>query len=128
MQKKIQMTKKKIFFIVGLILVAIIITTLLYNPKSPGSKEAGTSAIKQSVEVSLNVYELEGGWAYKVLINNTTFIAQELIPGIPNNKKFVSKTDAEKCGNLVIRKIKAHQLPSISKSELDSLKIHYETD
>ena len=125
MLKKIQMIKKKGIFIVGIVLIAVIITTLVYHPVSPGSKTTGTSAIKESPIVSLKVYEVNNGWAYKVMVNNASFIVQEQIPGIAGQKAFQSKADAEKCGKLVVQKIKKQQFPALSKAELDSLGIQF---
>ncbi|MFA9391558.1 MAG: DUF4907 domain-containing protein [Prolixibacteraceae bacterium] len=118
------MIDKKRIIVIGLILIATIITIVLYT-KSPGSKEAGTSAIQAGHLASLNVYEIEGGWAYEVKIDTSVMLFQEQIPGMPNNVKFSTKADALKCGKLVMQKLKKQQRPSISKTELDSLKISY---
>lgn len=119
------MTKKKSILIVGLILLAVIVTTYIVHTESPGSKETGTSAIQQEPEINLTVYALENGWAYKVLINNSIFIDQENIPGLTGDKVFQSKSEAEKCGQLVIKKLRQRVIPSVSKEELDSLGIRY---
>lgn len=120
------MTKKKLgILFVGLLLITTIIVTLLYNPKSPGSEESGTSSMVLPVKAKVNVYTIDEGWAYEILFDSKVFIFQESIPGIASNKKFQSKTDAQKCGELVLKKIKQKKIPSITKAELDSLGIVY---
>lgn len=119
------MTKKKGIITVGLILLAVIATTLLYYSESPGSQEAGTSSTQKQADIALNVYTIDNGWAYKILINNSTFIVQEQIPGAPGDKTFQSKSDAKKCGELVVEKLKKRIIPSVTKDELDSLGINY---
>lgn len=119
-------TNKKGVLIVGLLLFAAIIATILYQPKSPGSVESGTSSLKKSQNASVHVYQIEGGWAYEILVDSKAFIVQEQIPGIANLKKFNTETDAQKCGQLVLDKLIKHKNPSVSKQELDSLGIVYQ--
>lgn len=116
--------QKKGILIIGLILVATIITIILYHPASPGSKEAGTSSMEQHI-ASLQVVEIDSGWAYKVMVDTTVLIYQKQIPGISGAPKFTSKKDAQKCGELVMQKLKKQRIPSISRAELDSLGINY---
>lgn len=117
--------KKKGILIVGLLLIAAIIATILYNPKSPVSEEHGTSSINTPSTAKLNVYKIENGWGYEILVDSKVFIYQESIPGLPSNVKFISKSDAKKCGELVLEKLTDGKIPYISKSELDSLQISY---
>lgn len=123
MQRRIQMTKK--FSLLLAIIFCATITTTLYQCKSPGSKQSGTIVLNQSGKLQLQVTEQNGNWSYQIFVDEQCLIAQEFIPGVPGNKKFTSKSDAEQCGQLVIAKLQARQAPSISKMELDSMKIKY---
>jgi hypothetical protein len=119
------MTKnKKLVLISGLILlIVILITGLQHHIKSPG-QQPGTSSMHR-LPLRLNVYQIDKGWGYEVLVDTTVFIFQETIPGIQGKKIFQSKHDATKCGQLLINKMEARKHLSISKHELDSLAIVY---
>ena len=122
------MTKNKInLSIIGVLLIASIIATILHDKKSPGSNESGTSSIAVvPSSVSLKVYPINEGWGYKIYLDSTLYIFQETIPGFSGNHKFKSQSDAMLCGELVIKKIKQDKVPFISVEELDSLKINYQ--
>ena len=121
------MTKNKInLLIIGVLLIASIIATILHDKKSPGSNESGTSSMAVPSSVSLKVYPLDEGWGYKIYLDSTLYIFQETIPGFSGNHKFKSQSDAMQCGELVIKKIKLNKVPFISVEELDSLKIDYQ--
>lgn len=64
------------------------------------------------------------GFGYNILIDGTLFIHQNSIPSLPGNTAFPSQEKAELVANLVIHKLKNNIMPpSVSKQELDSLKI-----
>jgi len=64
------------------------------------------------------------GFGYNILIDGALFIHQNSIPSLPGNNGFSSKEKAECVANLVIHKLKNNIMPpSVSKQELDSLKI-----
>jgi len=68
----------------------------------------------------------EGGWGYEIYRNNKRLINQTTIPAVGGNKKFVSYEQANKVGDLVLKKLsKRDGLPTIFIKELDSLKISY---
>ncbi len=121
------MTKNKIGILsIGLLLVVVLLVTLLYNPKSPGSEEFGTSSMVLPQNAHVNVYPIDSmSWAYEIIIDDQIFIFQETIPGIPNKKLFKNKANAKSCGELVLKKLKANKIPSITKDELDSLGVAY---
>ena len=67
---------------------------------------------------------VENTWGYDIYIGKPVFIHQPNLPGLPGNKGFKSKTDAEKVARLVIEKInKGEMPPSISTRELKELKV-----
>lgn len=118
------MTKKHFgFLILGILITAMVVLKFVNYSKHESQNQ---SPFNTSGQLTLNVYQLEDGyWAYKLLTNKKPFIIQEHIPGVAGVKKFKTKTDAEKCGELVLIKIQNSQPPSITRNELDSLKISY---
>jgi hypothetical protein len=67
---------------------------------------------------------VQNTFGYVILDNKKAIIRQPSIPGLPGIKGFSKKEDAEKAARLVINKISNHlSPPTISKYELDSLKI-----
>ena len=66
----------------------------------------------------------KSGFGYNILVDGSIFIHQATIPSLPGNKAFDSKEKAELVANLVSHKLKNNIMPpSVSKEELDSLKI-----
>ena len=64
------------------------------------------------------------GWGYDILINDTIFVHQDIIPGVSGMRGFKTEEQAAKVGNLVLEKMKmGKRLPSVSPKELDSLGI-----
>jgi len=64
------------------------------------------------------------GFGYNILVDGALFIRQNSIPSLPGNTAFPSLEKAEIVANLVINKLKNNIMPpSVSKQELDSLKI-----
>ena len=65
-------------------------------------------------------------YGYDILVKNKILIHQQNIPGMPGNKGFPVKADAEKVARLVIKKIQRGMMPpTMERKELDSLKIKY---
>jgi hypothetical protein len=118
------MTKQKPgILIIGLLLIAIIISTIIYKPKSPGIKNSGTSSIVVYPSISVKVFQVDEGWGYEIYHDSVRYIYQESIPGLQGHQRFSSRNEALKCGELVCRKLRERKNPSVSKAELDSLEI-----
>jgi hypothetical protein len=65
-------------------------------------------------------------YGYDIYLHGRVLIHQTTIPGLPGNKGFRRKKDAEKVAGLVLQKIRQHLLPpSVSRVELDSLHIKF---
>ncbi len=65
-------------------------------------------------------------FGYDILENNRPLVHQPSIPGLPGNKGFIKREDAEKCAKLVIAKINKNIMPpTVTKQEMDSLKIKF---
>ena len=61
------------------------------------------------------------GWGYEIKVDGKTFIHQETIPAIPGNKSFISREDALKTGDAVMKKLLKGTLPSLTPEEVKSL-------
>jgi len=77
------------------------------------------------IKLHVKTFNINNGWGYDVLTNDTVYIHQEYIPAIEGNKMFVEEGQAKTIGSLVIKKLKARQSPTISIKELDSCSISY---
>jgi hypothetical protein len=121
------MTIKKRHITAIITLVVVIVAIVIFkNIESPDSKKAGTFSfpkIENTEDLTLNVFEKNGKWGYEIYVESNSLILQESIPGVQGKQKFTTKTDAKKCGELVIKKLRKHEIPSISPKELDSLGI-----
>lgn len=77
-----------------------------------------------SADFRLETFKVSNsGWGYRILKDDQSFIAQKYIPAVDGATPFHSEKDAEKTGELMIRKLEKGKMPSVSKAELDSLKI-----
>jgi hypothetical protein len=120
------MTRQKSgILIIGVLLFATFIATIIYKPKSPGIKNSGTSSIVQHPSISVKVFQSGENWGYEIFRDSARYIYQETIPGLQGNQHFSSHNDALKCGELVCRKLRAGKNPSVSKEELEQLEIKF---
>lgn len=63
-------------------------------------------------------------YCYDVYADGKLMIHQSSIPGLPGNKGFATKADAEKVAQLVVKKIKNGEMPpTISIEEMQKLKV-----
>jgi hypothetical protein len=109
-----RMTKKQIrFFLISIISALTVIILLSVNKQH------------KQFENHIGTFKADGGWGYNILIKNKIIIHQEIIPAIEGNQKFESENDANKVAELVLLKLKSGKMPTISRSEIDSLKIGY---
>ena len=81
--------------------------------------------LQQENSIHISVFEIEGGYGYKLSSGNNLLIKQENIPTIQKITPFCSREDAEKTAKKVKQKIIKKQSPSISLEELKELKIKF---
>ncbi|MBU2929413.1 DUF4907 domain-containing protein [Winogradskyella psychrotolerans] len=105
------------------VLLGIIILIMVFFYFQFGSKETNTSYDNNSF--SLQVIEQDSSWIYEVYNEGSLFIRQEYIPAVKGRQGFTSKEDAEKIGNLVIRKLSEDKMPVISIMDLNAYAISY---
>ena len=103
-----KMTKKYLFYGLGIILLIVLILSQTTTKKT---------------SLSLEVIQIEDGWGYEVLIDHKIYISQKCIPVIDGNQAFQTKNDALKVGELLVRKLKNKLTPTITREELINLKI-----
>jgi hypothetical protein len=77
-------------------------------------------------ELKLIVFEIQGGWGYKINIDKKTIIYQPYIPVVAGNKPFHSKSDALKVGEKVTGKIRKGEIPMVTKEDLKECGISVE--
>lgn len=88
-------------------------TVATAGDKTPELPEAGGAAELKVVE------NATGGWGYDIYVDGKMSIHQPIIPGIPGNTPFKSKTDAETIGKLALEKFnQGNGLPTITIEEL----------
>lgn len=112
-----QMTKSSYIILSVSLLVVVLITAYLSQPKKKN--------INNLLLVESSTFQVAGGWGYNVLVDHKIFIHQEAVPAIGGNKIFIKKEDAEKTAALIVQKILNKKVPSVSEHELDSLQVTY---
>ena len=68
-------------------------------------------------------FKTTSGWGYSIAYKNKTIIKQSIIPVINNTKSFSTEEDAIKVANLVAKKLKENNSPTVTKNDLILLKI-----
>ena len=105
----------KRYWVVVLFLVSLIVF-IISRYYSHNKAAGGGSHLKAQA------FQTSRGWGYDVMINDSVFIHQEIIPGVPGNQGFKTEEQALSVGNLVVKKMNDHKgFPSINPKELDSL-------
>jgi len=105
----------KRYWVVILFLVSLIVFLIsrYYNHQ----KEAGNVS-----HLKAQTFQTSYGWGYDVMINDSVFIHQEFIPGVPGKQGFKTELQALSVGNLVVKKMNERKgFPTVNPKELDSL-------
>ena len=108
---------KRYFITSGILLIAILIIGLSIKTNK---KNDGKMLLVESVPV-----QTATGWGYDILVDHKIFIHQEHIPAITGEKAFLNKEEAMRTAGLAIEKLKKGKLPTITKSDLATLKISF---
>lgn len=95
-------------------IIAIALTLTLCERKS--LSDAG---INEPL-ITSRIFESDlGGYGYDILVNDTVFIHQPNIPALSDNVGFPTEAKAKQIADLVITKIRNHELPpSVTREEL----------
>lgn len=74
----------------------------------------------------LEVVKLESGnWSYEIVFDQKVYIRQWFVPGVFGNKVFASKSDAERIGKVVLKKLNKGEIPIVTKKDLKDNRISY---
>lgn len=77
---------------------------------------------KNKNEIKINVFQMDQGWGFDILVNHKKYIHQTNIPAINDLKAFKTKKDALKIAALMKSKICKNIIPpSLTLQEIDSL-------
>jgi hypothetical protein len=101
-----RMTKRKRLFVFALLTV-LVLAAVAYTSRGHSYK--------------IDVYKSGQGWGYDILVKNKLYIHQPFIPALEGQMPFSNKQSARKTGRLVIRKLKNHKIPSVTREELKSI-------
>ncbi|MGH2645074.1 MAG: DUF4907 domain-containing protein, partial [Chitinophagaceae bacterium] len=74
---------------------------------------------QESLHITSEAIQINGGWGYKIDVNNHPFIYQSQMPCIQGKRPFPTKESAMAVAKVVMNKIAHGQLPSISIAELE---------
>ena len=68
-------------------------------------------------------FSTTAGWGYEIALNGRTIIKQENIPVMNTNKGFDTREQAEGAARIVIGRLRKNELPSLTESDLQRLKV-----
>lgn len=77
------------------------------------------------ISITYTTYHTPLGWGYDILANDTLFIHQQQMPAVEGTRGFESQQDAATVAELVIKRMKNKQVPTIYLKDLDSLTISH---
>ena len=103
----IQTTKHNIVVITIAVVIAVAIPFIYRRGKSEN--------------VDYKTFHTKGGWGYDIVVNGKTFIHQQYIPAISEEKEFETEVQAKETAQLVIYKLKNNKLPTLSKVEVERI-------
>jgi hypothetical protein len=106
MPSLMNMTDKKKAIIFALFLVIIVVSATL----------AGRGHFYE-----VDLFKSGDGWGYDILKKDNIYIHQPFLPAVEGQVPFPDKKSAKKTAQLVIKKIRNHKLPAITKEEIKSV-------
>jgi hypothetical protein len=69
----------------------------------------------------VDTFRSGNGWGYNIVVNNKVFINQPTMPAFEGNVPFKKKAEAKKTGELVVAKLRAHKVPSVTREEIQAI-------
>ena len=66
----------------------------------------------------VELYKSTDGWGYDILKKDNVYIHQPFMPAVEGEVPFPDKKSARKTGRLVIKKIRKHKSPAVTKEEI----------
>lgn len=108
------MTKRKFIWLIPVTVLLLLAAYRHHRESSPD---------EDMVQLTVVPFETDGGWGYRVMADHHSFIYQDMIPGIPGNRPFRTKEDAQRVGQAVVEKLMAHQRPTVTLTELMKMQV-----
>jgi hypothetical protein len=97
------------------------------QPKQPDNNAAQfpSASTYANTKLTYKIIDAPGKtYGYDISADGRLMIHQNTIPGMPGNKGFTKKADAEKVAQLVISKIKKGEMPpTVTVEEMQKLKV-----
>ena len=81
------------------------------------------TACTKNETLKVESFKTTSGWGYLLSYKNKIIIKQSIIPVINDTKSFSTEKDAIKVANLVAKKLKENNSPTVTKNDLILLKI-----
>ena len=76
---------------------------------------------KRGHSYEIDTFRSDPGWGYDILMNNKVYIHQPYMPALEGQVPFNDKQSARKTARLVLKKIRNHKSPALTKEELQSI-------
>ena len=107
------------------IFIYALLLTMALQARGQQASSALQTGDRTSGRISSRIISLpDGGFGYDILVQDHLLIHQPAIPGLPGNKGFKTREDAQSVALLVIGKLKSNLMPpTVTVHELDSLQI-----
>jgi len=115
---------KKVAHVSALLFAVVIAVVLLINAESGKNRERQNQA---EIFFTFKTFKTTtGGWGYHILAGKKVLVKQDIVPAIQTAIPFRSEDDAKKTAQLAVSKLNNRRFPTITRKELDSLKIRVE--
>jgi hypothetical protein len=69
----------------------------------------------------VTLFKSREGWGYDISKSNKIYIHQPYIPAVEGQVPFQDKRSAKKTGRFVIKKIRNHKSPAVTREEIKSI-------
>ena len=115
---------KKLFLLIVIALVTLAVVNA--QEKAANPKVASVKKVKRKGYTYEVISTINNTYGYDVYSEEKIFIHQSSVPGVPGNRGFKTKVDAEKVAKIIIRKLKKGQMPpTITVKELLDAGVSY---
>jgi len=112
--------------IISLLFAWSLILLFPIQTKAQGPVQARPATFTNSHITYRIITVANGTFCYDIFTDDHRLIHQVSVPGLPGNKGFLLKKDAEKVARLIVQKLNKNIMPpTVTMHELDSLKIKY---
>lgn len=82
---------------------------------------AGAGLVRRREVLHSETFQTPVGWGYNILLKERVLIHQQYVPAQPRLRGFRTRAAAEATARLVMEKMKAAELPSVSEKEIEQI-------